>query len=365
MRLRTARIIQPGQKIRVLVVDDSVVIRRLVCHALEEDPRLDVVGVAPNGRIALSRIPQLNPDVITLDIEMPEMDGLAMLRELRRQDRATPVVMFSTMTERGAAATFEALSLGADDYVTKASNAGSLDVSLANLRHELIPKIRQFFEIAGPVPERPEAARPQTPPRAVAPAALRSERRAVAIGVSTGGPAALAKIIPQFPAGFPLPVFIVQHMPPLFTQLLAERLNSLTPLSVQEGADGEAPAPGHIYVAPGDRHMRLLNSARGPTIALDQGPPLNSCRPAADALFSSLADVYGPAVVAAVLTGMGHDGMSGAQQLAARGAYILAQDEATSVVWGMPGAVVGAGVANEILPLDEVVPAILREAACI
>jgi len=360
MRVRIARILRPGQKIRVLVVDDSVVIRRLVCHALEEDSELDVVGVAANGRIALGRIPQLNPDVITLDIEMPEMDGLEMLRELRRRDRVTPVVMFSTMTERGASATFEALSLGADDYVTKASNAGSLDVSLANLRHELIPKIRQFFQIASPEP-----APVEPPARTAAPAASRSERRVVAIGVSTGGPAALAKIIPQFPAGFPLPVFVVQHMPPLFTQLLSERLDSLTPLSVHEGADGETPVPGHIYVAPGDRHMRLMNSVQGPAIALDQGPPLNSCRPAADALFGSLAEVYGAAVVAAVLTGMGHDGMSGAQQLAARGAHILAQDEETSVVWGMPGAVVGAGVAHEILPLDGIVPAILREVGCV
>jgi len=356
MLVRTVRILPPGQKIRVLVVDDSVVIRRLVCHALEEDQRIEVVGVAANGRIALGRIPQVNPDVITLDIEMPEMDGLEMLRELRRRDRAIPVVMFSTMTERGASATFEALSLGADDYVTKASNAGSLDVSLASLRQELIPKIRQFFEVA-----RPETASPAPTRGAVAPIAVHSQRRAVAIGVSTGGPAALAIVVPQFPADFPLPIFVVQHMPPLFTRLLAERLNSLTPLDVREGAEGEIPSSGHIYIAPGDRHMRLVNSGRGPIIALDQGPPLNSCRPAADALFSSLADVYGPAVVAAVLTGMGHDGMNGAQRLAARGAYILAQDEETSVVWGMPGAVVGAGVANEILPLASVVPAILRE----
>jgi two-component system chemotaxis response regulator CheB len=360
MYVRTARILPPGHKIRVLVVDDSVVIRRLVCHALEEDPGLEVVGVAANGQIALSRIPQVNPDVITLDIEMPEMDGLEMLRELRRRDRAIPVVMFSTMTERGASATFEALSLGADDYVTKASNAGSLDVSLANLRQELIPKIRQFFEIA-----RPEPALPAPSRGGAAPVAVRLQRRAVAIGVSTGGPAALAKVVPQFPADFPLPIFVVQHMPPLFTRLLAERLDSLTPLAVHEGADGEIPSSGHIYIAPGDQHMRLVNSVRGPVIALDQGPPLNSCRPAADALFSSLADVYGPAVIAAVLTGMGHDGMNGAQQLAARGACILAQDEETSVVWGMPGAVVGAGVANEILPLAGVVPAILREVNCV
>jgi two-component system chemotaxis response regulator CheB len=369
MRIRPARVLQPGQRIRVLVVDDSVVIRRLVCHALEEDSGLEVVGVASNGRMALSRIPQVNPDVITLDIEMPEMDGLEMLRELRRRDRIMPVVMFSTMTERGASATLEALSLGADDYVTKASNSGSLDISLKNLRQQLIPKVRQFFEMVRPQPAHQAAPQPALQPafqstrdRAVGPASARTERRAVAIGVSTGGPAALAKLVPQFPATFRLPIFVVQHMPPLFTRLLAERLSTLTSLAVREAMEGEIAQPGRIYIAPGDQHMRVVNSAFGPAIALDQTPPLNSCRPAVDALFSSLADVYGPAVVAAVLTGMGHDGRSGAERLAARGAYILAQDEATSVVWGMPGSVVEAGVANEILPLDDVVPAILREA---
>lgn len=358
MRVRTAGILQPGQRIRVLVVDDSVVIRRLVCHALEEDPQIEVVGVAANGRIALSRIPQLNPDILTLDIEMPEMDGLQMLRALRRANHILPVVMFSTMTERGASATLEALSLGADDYVTKASNAGSLDISLANLRHELVPKIRQFFDFARLAPAPPAVACHQVPPMVP-----HSERHAVGIGVSTGGPAALATVVPQFPADFQLPIFVVQHMPPLFTRLLAERLDTLTPLAVREGIDGEIVQAGRIYVAPGDRHMRVIPSGLGPTIALDQGPPLNSCRPAVDALFSSMAEVYGPTVVAAVLTGMGHDGMSGAQQLSARGSYIVAQDEASSVVWGMPGSVVGAGAANEVLPLDGIVPAILREVA--
>jgi two-component system chemotaxis response regulator CheB len=363
MRTLRTRILQPGQRIRVLVVDDSVVIRRLVCHALEEDRELEVVGIAANGRAALERIPQVNPDVITLDIEMPEMDGLEMLRALRRQERAIPVVMFSTMTERGASATLEALSLGAEDYVTKASNAGSLDISLANLRQQLIPKIRQFFQLSQPphpVPAVAPAAlsaaiRPAAPPRAIC------MPRAVAIGVSTGGPAALANLVPQFPPTFGLPIFVVQHMPALFTRLLAERLASLSSLPVREASDGEKPEPGRIYMAPGDLHLRLVASADGPHISLDQTPPLNSCRPAVDALFSSLADVYGPAVVAAVLTGMGQDGLRGAQQLKARGASILAQDEATSVVWGMPGAVVGAGVADQVLPLDAMVPAILRQ----
>ena len=360
MRARGARVLQPGQRIRVLVVDDSVVIRRLVCHALEEDAGLEVCAVAPNGRMALARIPQVNPDVITLDIEMPEMDGLEMLRELRRQNRAVPVVMFSTMTERGASATLEALSLGADDYVTKASNAGSLAVSLASLRQELIPKIRQFFEMAQPRTSQPAA--PVSPVHPLAAVSKPCQRRAVGIGVSTGGPAALARLVPQFPAGFTLPIFVVQHMPPMFTRLLADRLATLTPLAVREALDGEKPEPGRIYIAPGDQHMRVVQSACGPSITLDQTSPLNSCRPAVDALFNSLADVYGSAVVAAVLTGMGQDGMRGAERLAARGAHVIAQDEATSVVWGMPGAVVNAGLASEIVPLEGVVPAILREA---
>ena len=369
MRALRTRILHPGQKIRVLVVDDSVVIRRLVCHALEEDQQIEVVGVAANGRIALSRIPQLSPDLITLDIEMPEMDGLQLLRELRREDRPVPVVMFSTMTERGASATLEALALGADDYVTKASNAGSLDVSLANLRRELLPKIHQFFHMVAPSKAQPGPEPAATPPpdQAVAPASawapapMLCRPRAVAIGVSTGGPAALAAVVPQFPAGFGLPIFIVQHMPPLFTRLLAERLSTLTPLRVAEAVEGERPVAGRIYMAPGDQHMRVAASAQGPVIALDQSAPLNSCRPAVDALFSSLADVYGPAVVAAVLTGMGQDGLRGAQQLKARGASILAQDEATSVVWGMPGAVANAGLAGQVLPLHALVPAILRQ----
>jgi len=361
--LRT-RLLQPGQRVRVLVVDDSVVIRRLVCHALEEDPALEVVAVAANGAIAMNRIAQTNPDVITLDIEMPEMDGLEMLRRLRREGHNMRVVMFSTLTERGAAATLEALALGADDYVTKASNAGSLDVSMANLRQQLIPKIRQFFHFAPPretqFPTAPPVIRAQVPLLFPVKRAF-SLARVVAIGVSTGGPTALGAIMPQFPAGFRLPVFIVQHMPPLFTRLLAERLDTLTPLTVKEAAAGDRPEPARVYVARGDYHMRVVGGPTGAAIVLDQGPPENSCRPAVDVLFSSLAETYGGAVVAAVLTGMGQDGLRGAQRLKAQGAYIVAQDEASSVVWGMPGAVVDGGVADEVVPLDQVVPAILKQ----
>ena len=359
------RALQPGERIRVLVVDDSVVIRRLVTHALEQDPALEVVGAAANGAIALQRIPQLNPDVLTLDIEMPEMDGLEMLRRVRREHPQLRVIMFSTLTERGAAITLQALTLGADDYVAKASNEGSLDRSLVRLREELIPKIQQFFHL----PARPQAT--LAPPTAAAargaftaPAAKPAPAatpKVVALGVSTGGPAALGAILPAFPADFPLPVLVVQHMPPLFTRLLAERLDAACPLAVAEARHGEPLTPGRVLIAPGDFHMKV-ERANGVRVCLDQSPPQNSCRPAVDVLFASIGEVYGAAAVAAVLTGMGQDGLRGAQILKAHGASVLAQDEASSVVWGMPGAVAGAGLADRLLPLGDIVPAILRAA---
>jgi two-component system chemotaxis response regulator CheB len=344
-----------GKKIRVLVVDDSVVIRRLVCHALKEDPGVEVVGFASNGIAALERIPQANPDIITLDIEMPEMDGLEMLRHVRRLYPSLRVIMFSTLTSRGASATLDALALGADDYVAKASNAGALDESLLRLRGELLPRIHQFFQGEAPTPERVGRI------SATIPAATVDGRvRAVAIGVSTGGPAALGQIMPQFPANFPVPVFLVQHMPPLFTRFLAERLETVSALTVKEAAAGEEPIQGFAYIAPGDYHLKVARNGDRIATVLDQSPPENSCRPAVDVLFRSLAGVYGGGVVAAVLTGMGQDGMRGALELKACGGRIIAQDEASSVVWGMPGSVVRAGAADQVMALDRIVPAILE-----
>lgn len=354
------RTLAAGARIRVLVVDDSVVIRRLVAQALSEDPQIEVVGFAPDGAAALKRFGELRPDVITLDIEMPVMDGLETLRQLRAL-RAQPfVIMFSTLTERGALATIDALSLGASDYVTKAANAGSLDRSLQSLRRELVPKIKQFFDLpvlaASPVAPERKAIPPPIRPRFL------SARQTVAIGVSTGGPNALAEIIPMFPRGFELPVFIVQHMPPIFTRLLAERLNTLTPLCVEEAAEGALVEPGKVFIAPGDRHMTVRRTEGGAVaIALNQDAPEHSCRPSVDVLFRSVADVYGGAVVAVVLTGMGHDGARGAQALHAKGAYVIAQDQASSVVWGMPAGVVNAGAADAIVDLRCVVPEILSQ----
>ncbi len=377
MAAANRRLLQAGERIRVMVVDDSVVIRRLVAHALEEDTLLEVVGSASNGVIALQRIPQLNPDVLILDIEMPEMDGLETLRRVRREYPDLRVIMFSTLTARGAEVTLEALTLGADDYLAKVSNEGSLERSMTRLREELVPRIKQFFRLPGqtgaaigtapsPIPTTPSIARPS--PVSV-PGLQRSFQgsklrpKVVVIGVSTGGPTALGAILPEIPAGFRLPILVVQHMPPLFTRLLAERLHTLCKLPVREASDGESLEPGTILIAPGDFHMKVMQNGGGVFVRLDQAAPQNSCRPAVDALFASIGEVYAGAAIAAIMTGMGQDGLRGAEILKALGASILAQDEASSVVWGMPGAVVNAGIADRVLPLDQIVPEILRMAA--
>jgi two-component system chemotaxis response regulator CheB len=297
---------------------------------------------------------------------MPEMDGLETLRRVRREYPQLRVIMFSTLTERGAAVTLEALTLGADDYVAKASNEGSLDRSMTRLREELVPKIKQFFHMAsqGRAAAQPQPAHvPAAQPAWQGTPVWRSTKvrpKVVVIGVSTGGPTALGAILPELPAGFPLPVLVVQHMPPLFTRLLAERLHATCRLAVEEAGQGNPVEAGKILIAPGDFHLKVASNGGGVRVFLDQSPPQNSCRPAVDALFTSIGEVYGGAVIAAVLTGMGQDGLRGAEILKARGASVLAQDEASSVVWGMPGAVVNAGLADRVLPLDQVVPEILR-----
>jgi two-component system chemotaxis response regulator CheB len=300
---------------------------------------------------------------------MPDMNGLEMLKCVRRDYPQLRVIMFSTLTERGAGITLQALSLGADEYVAKVSNEGSLDNSMNRLREEMIPKIKQFFRMGPqsqtvhraevglhvPVPSGPRIM-PVLP-------SMKLRPRVVTIGVSTGGPAALGAILPMLPADFPLPILVVQHMPPLFTRLLAERLNSTCKLTVEEATEGCLVVPGKILIAPGDFHMKLTAVGEHVQVCLDQSARLNSCRPAVDALFLSTAEVYGGAVLAVILTGMGQDGLHGVEILKAQGASILAQDEASSVVWGMPGAVVSAGLADRVLPLDQVVPQILRIAA--
>ena len=355
--------------INVLVVDDSVVIRRLVSSVLEEDPDITVVGTAANGKLALAKLPTLKPDLITLDIEMPEMDGLATLRELRRTDRKTPVVMFSTLTERAAKATLEALALGANDYVTKPANVGSVSAGMESVRADLVPKIKSLRADLvsavrrAPAPtasSAPVAAVPSRPQPAVASAVNGVAPQVLAIGCSTGGPEALAHVLQSLPGDLPVPVVTVQHMPPVFTAMFAQRLDGNCALKVKEARDGDALVPGTVLIAPGDFHMRVRKSGQRILVSTDQGPQENFCRPAVDPLFRSVADVFGAATLAVVLTGMGSDGRKGAEPLRALGCEVLVQDEQTSVVWGMPGAIANAGLATSILPLPQVAPAILR-----
>jgi two-component system, chemotaxis family, protein-glutamate methylesterase/glutaminase len=353
------RKLAPGEPIRALVVDDSVIIRRLVTHALSEDPDVEVVGSAANGAIALKMIPLHRPHVVTLDIEMPEMDGLETLRNIRKSYPDVIVIMFSTLSERGAAITLEALALGANDYVTKVAKSGSLDQSLARLRSELVPKFKQFFSL-GPEPAAVVANRTTQPAARPVPGQPRKPCEAVAVGVSTGGPPALATLVPMLPADFRQPILIVQHMPPVFTRLLSERLQTLTKLRVREAEDGMPVERGTIYIAPGDYHMKVARKGVSINIALDQAEPENSCRPAVDVLFRSVADVFGGRAMGVILTGMGKDGLRGIERMRAGGSFIVAQDEASSVVWGMPGAVVNAGLADSVVDLKQVVPEVQR-----
>lgn len=342
--------------LRVLVVDDSVVIRRLVSDVLSADADIEVVGTAANGRIALEKLDALRPDAVTLDIEMPVLDGLGTLRELRRSHSRLPVVMFSTLTQRGGIATLEALALGASDYVTKPSNVGSANQAMENVREQLIPKIKALCgrrTIVAP-PRSAPAPRPNRPSKRV---------ELLAIGCSTGGPEALERVLPLLPATFPVPVVVVQHMPPMFTGLLAARLNNRCALEVVEAAEGDVLRPGRVLIAPGGRHLVLRRSGGRTVVELNDDPPENFCRPAVDPMFRTAAQAYGPGVLATVLTGMGTDGRKGAEAVRASGGSVLAQDAATSVVWGMPGAVVEAGLADQVLPLASVATGITSAVA--
>lgn len=349
--------------IRILIVDDSAVIRRVLCDGLSCDQALEIVGTAANGRIGLAKIPQVNPDLVTLDIEMPEMNGLETLAALRKLYPRLPVIMFSTLTERGAATTLDALALGASDYATKPSNTGSLDVTLAQIREQLIPKIKALC------PWRLGVQAPPLPPAPLlGPVRVESSRELarveiVAIGTSTGGPNALAQLIPAIPADFPVPIVIVQHMPPLFTRFLAARLNERSAITVEECKSGHILKAGEAWIAPGDYHMTVERHGTSVRLSTNQGPPENSCRPAVDPLFRSVAKTFGPNVLAVVLTGMGSDGVIGAQHIREKGGQVFVQDEASSVVWGMPGQVTAAGLADATYPLDSMAQAIIKRVA--
>ncbi|WP_199422570.1 chemotaxis-specific protein-glutamate methyltransferase CheB [Actinotalea solisilvae] len=367
--------------IRVLVVDDSVVVRRLVTDVLSADPAIEVVGIAANGQIAVGKVEQLAPDLVTMDIEMPVMDGLDAVRALRKAGHRMPIIMFSTLTERGAVATLDALAAGATDYVTKPANVGSVQESLARVASDLVPRIKALVPrpggLRGPVPASGAAATAAPgAPAAVRPAAGRTPVRlrprpegprrpvrAVVLGSSTGGPEALSRLLGAMPTALPVPMVVVQHMPPVFTRQLAARLDRLGPSTVVEAGDGETLAPGTVYIAPGDQHLELVPAPSGARTRLHQGPPVNFCRPAVDVMLRSAVAVYGGDLLTVVLTGMGSDGRAGCEAVVGAGGHVVVQDEASSVVWGMPGAVAGAGLAHAVMPVEEIAATLLARTA--
>jgi two-component system, chemotaxis family, protein-glutamate methylesterase/glutaminase len=346
-------------KVSVLVVDDSVVVRRILREALASDLSIELVGAAANGQIALAMMAQKSPDLVTLDIEMPQMDGLETLRELRKLYPRLPVIMFSTLTERGATITLDALAAGANDYVTKPSGLGSPEESIARVREQLLPKIKALCGLKPPVGASATPKIAHVRPRSIFSGPRRID--VVAIGTSTGGPNALGMVLPSIPAGFPVPIVIVQHMPPIFTRFLAERLSASSRIRVSEAADGKPLIPGEAVIAPGDYHLEVVRAGTRIFCRLQQGPAENSCRPSVDVLFRSVANVYGPATMAVVMTGMGQDGLAGAESINDAGGLLMAQDEATSVVWGMPGFVVKANLAEAVLPVEQIGPEIVRK----
>jgi two-component system chemotaxis response regulator CheB len=363
---------------RVLVVDDSAVIRGLLRKVLESDPAITVVNTVVNGQMALSAIQRQPVDVVVLDIEMPVMDGLTALPKLLELDPEVKVIMASTLTKRNADISLKALTLGAADYIPKPTSVGQI-VGAFDFRRDLVEKVkalggarRRGQGTAAPRVARAPAptGRPTVPADKLSPGAKRRDGdgeltlrkasavapRVVAIGSSTGGPQALFEMLPNLSKEVTQPILITQHMPATFTAILADHIGKLTGKPCAEGADGEAVQPGHIYVAPGDHHMTVEATTKGKLLRLSQKPPENFCRPAVDPMLRSIAQAYGRHVLAVILTGMGQDGMEGGEAVVTAGGTVIAQDEATSVVWGMPGAAAAAGLCSAILPLEEIGP---------
>jgi two-component system chemotaxis response regulator CheB len=365
--------------IRVMVVDDAVVVRGLVSRWIEEEPGLQVVASLRTGRQAVDQVERTNPDVVILDVEMPELDGLSALPLLLEKKRDLVVIMASTLTRRNAEVSLKALSYGAADYIPKPGTNREVTTS-GTFRRELIEKIRQLGgrrRRRDGVPPRRTATEVRgratvetpavvTPIPAAQPAIkLRAFStimpRVLLIGSSTGGPQALTGLVSRLtPVIDRAPVLITQHMPPTFTTILAEHLARASGRPAREPADGEPIAPATIYLAPGGRHMRAVRRQGQPVIALDDGPPVNFCKPAVDPLFQSATEIWSNAILALILTGMGHDGTQGAATIVAHGGSVIAQDEATSVVWGMPGSAANAGLCSAVLSIDQIAPKVVR-----
>ena len=345
-------------KIRVLIIDDSALVRSLLMEMINREPDLEAIGAAPDPLIAREMIRALSPDVLTLDIEMPKMDGLDFLERLMRL-RPIPVVMVSTLTERGADATMRALELGAVDFIAKPRLG--IAAGLGALAHDICEKIRiaarvrMRRHISAPLPV--VADKPEKPKQAAF--SRVSTEKLIVIGASTGGTEAIREVLQQLPADSPA-VLITQHMPAGFTRSFAARLNGLCRITVSEAVDGERVLPGHAYIAPGDHHLRLTKSGANYMVAIDASPPVNRHRPSVEVLFKSVAALAGPNALGVMLTGMGSDGARAMLEMKHAGSFNIAQDEATSIVFGMPREAIACGAVDEVLPLQKIAPR-LRE----
>ncbi|PAY03781.1 chemotaxis response regulator protein-glutamate methylesterase [Bradyrhizobium sp. UFLA03-84] len=366
-----------SDKVRVMVVDDSVVIRGMISRWIGAESDMEVVASLRTGLDAVNQLERINPDVAVLDIEMPDLDGISALPQLLAKKRDLVVIMASTLTRRNAEISLKALSLGASDYIPKPESTREATAA-ETFRHDLIQKIRHLGAKArrgvvhttaspplAPAHDRARAPAPAAAPAAPAQIARRSfgllQPKVLLIGSSTGGPQALMTLVAEIgPVIDRVPVLITQHMPPTFTTILAEHLARTSKRPAHEGIDGESIKPGQIYLAPGARHMRIVRHGIEATIALDDGPPVNFCKPAVDPMFTSAIDIWQGSIMSVILTGMGSDGMRGGKDIVAAGGSVIAQDEATSVVWGMPGAAVNAGICAAVLPLNQIAPKLVR-----
>lgn len=344
------------EKIHVLVIDDSALMRLVISGLLSRDLEIKVVATAMNAKFALEKIDKLSPDIVTLDIEMPDIDGLAVLSMIKKKHPKLPVIMCSALTQNAAQATMKALNLGADDYVTKPNQSKSRDEVSQQFGKELIYKIK------GLVKKRRSITLPAAQSSKTIFKINHSIERIdiVAIGTSTGGPKALIEVLLKIPADFPVPIVIVQHMPPIFTKILSESLDGKCSIRVIEAQDGSVLLPGQALIAPGNYHMTVANEHNRHVIRLNQEPQEHYCRPAVDVLFRSVARLFGQNALGVVMTGMGHDGLLGCQDIKEHRGQVIVQDEETSVVWGMPRAIAEAGFADQTLPLDDIGLAIVR-----
>lgn len=336
--------------LKVVVIEDAPLMRKMIQMHLERDSQVKVVGTAGDGQEGLEAVQRHHPDVVTLDLEMPRMNGMKTLEELRRKHPRVKVLMLSVATKHGAEATFDALQAGAHDYLPKPSGNNDSGLFAMSLRQ----KVRQFMPHAERETDAPVAAGNSRPAKKI-------KRRILAIGTSTGGPTALTHLLAELPSDFPLPIVVTQHMPSKFTTMFAQRLQSQLKLQVAEAAQDMPVERGQVLIAPGDYHLELGGTEAKPRIRLTQGPPEHFCRPAVDVMLRSVHRLYGGGVLVSILTGMGSDGLEGVRLLKKSGAWVTVQDSASSVVWGMPGAVAKAGLADSVLTLEAMAHELVRQ----